>query len=107
MLKTTIDPHSQLYITLKDCFTNQKSINLCNKMLSHDAQFIIQKFHYDLINFYSIEFKKNSEAEDVFKILVASEDYIFSEKEKGLFMKDLYVKIKPIEYYKKKYLGGC
>lgn len=105
MLKTTIDPYSPLYKTLKDCFTNQKSIHLSQKMIGNDALSIAEKLYYNLTNFYTVEFEKDSDARNVFKILVASEDYSFSEKEKDIFVKDLYVKIKHIDYYKKKYWG--
>lgn len=105
MLKTTIDPYSPLYKTLKDCFKNPETINLCQKMVGNDAVSIAEKLYYDLTNFYTIQFDKNSEARNVFKILVASEDYSFSEKEKNIFITDLYVKIKTLDYYKKKYWG--
>ena len=105
MLKTTVDPYSQLYQTLKKCLTNQKTIAICQKMVSYDALSIAEKLYYDLTTFYTVEFEQGSEARDVFKILVASPDYSFSEKEKNILVRDLYVKIKPLDYYKKKYWG--
>jgi len=105
MLSIIIDPYSPLYKSLKDCFTNTEAINVCQKMVSYDAISIAEKLHYDLTTFYKIEFEKQSEARDVFKILVASSDYSFSEKEKGIFITNLYVKIRSLDYYKKKYWG--
>lgn len=106
MLKIAVDPYSQFYKTLKNCLSNETTIKICEKMVSQDSKFIAQKLYYDLINFNYIEFEKDSEARLVFKILVASEDYIFSEKEKDLFIKHLYVKVRSMDYYKSKYLGG-
>ena len=54
MLKTTIDPYSPLYKTLKDCFTNVETIKICQKMIGHDAVSIAEKLHYNLTNFYTI-----------------------------------------------------
>ena len=105
MLKTTIDPYSQFYQTLKNCLTNQETISLCQKMVSYDALSIAEKLYYDLTNFYTIEFEKYSEARDVFKILVASPNSSFSQQEKDILFKDLCIKVKDINYYKKKYWG--
>ena len=103
MLKTIIDPYSQLYKTLKISLTNRKMISTSQKMLGCDAFSIAEKMFYDLTNFYTIQFEKESEARNIFKILLASPDLTFSEKEKDILARDLYVKIKPLNYYKDKY----
>mgnify|MGYP000845963571 CR=1 FL=1 len=103
MLKATIDPYTNLYKKLKDCFTDQETISISQKMVSYDALSIAEKLYYDLTTFYVVEFQKNSEARDVFKILLTSSSSSFTEEEKTLLLEKLYVKVRPLDYYKKKY----
>ena len=105
MLKASIDPYSNLYKKLKCCLTDQDTISMCQKMVSYDALSIAEKLYYDLTNFYVIEFKKDSEARDVFKILITSPECLLTEEEKTFLLTNLYVKVRSIEYYKKRYWG--
>jgi hypothetical protein len=106
MLKTTIDPYSQLYKTLQHCFSNQDSILLCQKIISYNALSIAEKLLYDLKNFYIIQFDQNSESKHVFEVLLSSPDYSFSEQDKNILIRDLHVKFEPVDFFKKKHLSG-